>query len=228
MIRNIPLARDTADAAMCDHTRLDAPSGSNAPLATAETRKPRPSDTKPSGIARSHAQREARPEEGEGRGTHRWSPGGARQRRGSRRTARGARAPTRRGAAASRPGTAGGLAALPSPPAPAGLPPLYGGEEGEAEGAVAFRWGQALILVGGQRGFGVGLRDANFRSRAAARIGVTCDRCRQERDIRAMRDVGRACRVRVGFCFAGPRFCSALGTRWKWDAPDVPNILAAR
>lgn len=76
IIRNSPLARDTADAAMCGHTRLDAPSGSNAPLATARNQKHRPenraqSDTRPSRIARTHArrerEREVRPEEGTGR-----------------------------------------------------------------------------------------------------------------------------------------------------------------
>jgi len=120
--------------------------------------KPRPSDTKPSHIARSHAQRETRPEEG--KGTHRWSPGGARPRRRSLRTARGAPAPTRGGGGAPRPGTAGGAAALPSPPVPASLPPRRG--EGEREGAVAFRWGQALILVGVRRGLGRRLARREF------------------------------------------------------------------
>jgi hypothetical protein len=51
----------------------------------------------------------------EGKGTHRWSPGGARPRRGCRRRARAARAPTRGAAAGPPPGTAGGPAPPPLP-----------------------------------------------------------------------------------------------------------------
>lgn len=120
------------------------------------------------------------------------------------------------------------LAASAGEPAAAAAAATEGrGEGGETgEGAAAFRWGQALILVwGGRRGLGVGLRDANFRGpgRAAVWVGVTCDRCRQERDIHAMRDdVAHACRTAA--CprarrLAGPRFCCL-----KWDAPDLPRF----
>lgn len=205
-IGNSPLARDTADAAMCGHTRLDAASGSNAPLAAAKTRTPRPENRahQPRNLPALPKPRTERDQTRgrEGKGTHRWSPGGARPRRGSRRTARGARAPTRRGAAAPRPGTAAGLAALPSPPVPASLPPPpppLGRGRGEREGAVAFRWGQALILVGGRA-------DGVWASACATRISGGGPRCRQERDTHAMRDIARACRVRVGLM--GLRFCS--------------------
>lgn len=61
-----------------------------------------------------HTRRTRGPEE---KGTHRWSPGGARPSRGRRRRAREARAPTRGGGAAAPRGTAGGLAPLPPWPA---------------------------------------------------------------------------------------------------------------
>jgi hypothetical protein len=64
--RNAPLVRDTSDAPICGHTRLDASSRSNAPLAAAQkntTIKSNPSSKDLAGIAqpaRRHGRRRRR------------------------------------------------------------------------------------------------------------------------------------------------------------------------
>jgi hypothetical protein len=118
--RNAPLVRDTSDAPICGHTRLDASSRSNAPLAAAQKKHHNQIKSVEQGSCRhcptGTPPRAPEKERGtEGKGTHRWSPGGARPRQGSRRRARAARAPTRGAAAGPPPGTAGGPAPPPLP-----------------------------------------------------------------------------------------------------------------
>jgi hypothetical protein len=134
-----PLARETSDAAICGHTRLDPSSRSKAPLATARKRYHHQNQARIStALSPPHVALGTR----RGRSTYLWSPGG---RRGSGRRARGARARRPGAAAAPRPGTAG--PARPAPPWPSvpaerGPPPPPPEEEEGEERAVGLRWGQ--------------------------------------------------------------------------------------